>query len=46
MHPEPHAANGNQSSTPLSRVHENTLKLVVGIMLTTFGVFGEPKAPP
>jgi uncharacterized membrane protein len=33
------AAIGLRVHAPLSRVPENTLKLVVGIMLTTFGIF-------
>jgi uncharacterized membrane protein len=33
------AAIGLRVHAPLSRVPENTLKLVVGVMLTTFGIF-------
>ena len=29
---------------PLSRVPENTLKFAVGLMLTSFGTFGRPRA--
>jgi len=30
---------------PLSRVPENSMKFVVGVMLTAFGIFGVQKAP-
>ena len=30
---------------PLGRVPENTLKFVVGVLLTSFGIFGAEKAP-